>query len=457
MTPSPAIKSDAEFSSELYLEHLEEASFLYSQRCVLLAEGRLPWPDVAEFEERLEAHLDALVLGGEAACDVCRERITEGDAGELFAAISVFCRLGARDDVETVQESLDAADTDRMQAMTDALIREMPDEWQDACLQSVAEDKPHAARLLARLAGFRRLSAGDALLKLLPGKASSEAADILQALGKIRYVEAAPVLLEQYLFCDDEALRLLAAQALMMMGEIQALEHCRSIAATYDWADLLLGISADRWAATVLIEKARERKVGPDSVLALGLSGDVEVVETLLAYVTEADTAGVAARALNLITGAEIYEDVFIPEKMDEEEMFPEEIEDLRQGRYPTRPDGKPYGENITRLSQNPADWEAWWAANSSLFSSGSRYRFGKPFTPVSLLETLQRESTPSAIRQLAYDELVIRYGLNLPFETGMTVVQQNYILPYIAQWVAECEATAQPGVWYFAGNPLET
>jgi len=45
----------SDFETELYQEHLEEASFLYEQRLTLFDDPEITWLDIADFEERFEA------------------------------------------------------------------------------------------------------------------------------------------------------------------------------------------------------------------------------------------------------------------------------------------------------------------------------------------------------------------------------------------------------------------
>ena len=67
-----AEKPTRRFHTELYQEFLEEASFLYEQRLVLLDDPEITWKDIGEFEKRFEAQIDALVVGEDLALDVCR-------------------------------------------------------------------------------------------------------------------------------------------------------------------------------------------------------------------------------------------------------------------------------------------------------------------------------------------------------------------------------------------------
>src|SRR6266567_1491787 len=70
LSPSMGISTKS-FLIELYREYLEEASFLYEQRLGLLHDPEVPWKRIGEFEERFEAHIDGLLVGGELALEVC--------------------------------------------------------------------------------------------------------------------------------------------------------------------------------------------------------------------------------------------------------------------------------------------------------------------------------------------------------------------------------------------------
>ena len=49
-----------DFREELYVEHLEEAAYLYETRCHWLIDADVSWLDLEENDTRIEAHLDAL-------------------------------------------------------------------------------------------------------------------------------------------------------------------------------------------------------------------------------------------------------------------------------------------------------------------------------------------------------------------------------------------------------------
>jgi hypothetical protein len=205
--------------------------------------------------------------------------------------------------------------------------------------------------------------------------------------------------------------------------------------------------------ASLLLQNASGESAAWDGLLALGLLGDISAVEILLANLSRPASAATAALALNLITGAEIYEEAFIPEEIDEDELFPEEVERFRRGQPPTRPDGSPFGITITRLSQKPEDWIHWWSKNRARFHPPVRYRNGEPYSPACLLKNLEAEKSPRQVRQLAYEELVIRYGADFPFETDMPVAWQEKAIAEYAGWVRANGDRFRAGEWYFAGK----
>src|SRR4029450_12515018 len=113
-----------DFYIGLYQDYLEEASFLYEQRLTLFDDPEITWKDVHDFEERFEAHIDGLVVGGKLALEVCKRQARVGDFGELHAAVRVFCRQNRQDLVLAVLEELDPEAPERVQAVSDALKHE---------------------------------------------------------------------------------------------------------------------------------------------------------------------------------------------------------------------------------------------------------------------------------------------------------------------------------------------
>jgi hypothetical protein len=69
------------------------------------------------------------------------------------------------------------------------------------------------------------------------------------------------------------------------------------------------------------------------------------------------------------------------------------------------------------------------------------------------VLENLTSPLSTNQVRCWAAEELAIRYGWDMVFETDMTVSKQQVILTQVASWVASQESTYIAGRWYFAGK----
>jgi uncharacterized protein (TIGR02270 family) len=445
------VTSRRNFLIELYEEYLEEASFLFEQRRTLLVNPEIAWEKIGEFDDRLEAHIDGLVVGDQLALEVCTRHAAEGDFGELFAAACVFCRQGSRNLLLNVFDQLDPSDAEKTGALADALKYELPDAWVDDFLLLLTSGHPKLAPILARAFGYRRLNCGPRLLTAMRRCTAPALPELVWALGRIRYKPAIEPLLD-YLKSEDEPVRSAAAIALVRMREPRAIDYCLDSAEHNTWPILPLGLGGGRRALELLTELAGKNACG-DCFTALGLLGDPISVPLLISSLEQADAAPEGATALECITGADLYETVFVPDEMEEDELFESEREQLKQGKKPDRGDGRPFGSNVTRLSQKPEDWDRWWRTNQSRFTEGVRYRNGGPFSPERLSDMLAAGKTPHSIRRYCSEELVTRYGEDFGIETDMPVPRQRVAISKAAEWSRSEGGRFPDGAWYFAGN----
>lgn len=458
MTQAPAkmqdTKTGSDFAISIYLEHLEEASFLYEQRRGLFEDIEVTWQDIDDFEKRFDPQIDGLVVGGDLALNICKQQAIEGDFGELHAAERVFCRQNQKALGLEVLEQLNPEDDEKMIAASDALKYEMPDTWQNDFIQILSNEDQKLIPVIANVIAYRRLPAGKELIEALYKSDPAALPCVIHALGRLRE-QSARTLLPNYLQHEDEAVCSAAALSLLRMGEQRTINYCRNAIQTQTWPLLPLGLGGGRYEVSILLDKASGEEINTDCLLALGLLGDISAIDTLLSKLPVEELAGSAAISLNLITGANLIEDAFIPEEFEEDELFEEELEDFKAGKTPMHPDGEPFGIEITRTSQNHAEWQNWWKDNNSRFDPNTRYRNGKPYSPECLLENLEYEYTPHIFRRLAYEELVIRYDVDFHFETDMPVAQQKKVLLEIKQWVQSNKTRFREGAWYFAGQLL--
>jgi uncharacterized protein (TIGR02270 family) len=442
-----------DFRAGLYREHLEEASFLYQQIAALYDNPEISWLDIGDFEARFEAHLHGLVVGDALALDICRQQVAEGDAGELHAAVRVFCRQNKYNLVSESFDSIDPADTERIGAFCNALKHDLPAPWQDRIVERLA-GHPSATPVAAVIVGFRRQNQyAGALLDVLHKQPPSPPLELIWSMGRLREKKASDDLMP-LLLSSDPVIRTTTECALMRMGEREPVRLWKKRPQQAYWRWLAVGLGGDRSHVPDLIDLASSNTAHPDGILALGLLGDFAAVAPLTVLLKHAELASAAALALNLITGAELYEETFIPEEIDPDLLFEDEREKLKKGEQIYPPDRQP-GINIVRLSQDPTVWTTWIREHKNQFQGDTRYRNGKPFSPECLLANLLSVKTPGRIRALASDELSIRYGCSVAFETDQPVLQQQRQLASVSAWIQSLHGTIQEGKWYFAGRPV--
>ena len=441
--------SPQQFLFELYREYFEEASFLRDQRRALGADPEVSWRDLEPFEERLEACLDGLVVGGDLAAGVAQVRCMVGDPGELYAGVCVFCRRGMRSLVIEHAKGLVADDPARADAVADALQQECPEEWFDE-LTGLAAREPGAdaqVMLAARLAGYRRWKPATAVFERMVGGVSPRALPcVLAALGFLGGPEARAALASQ-LKARDGRVSASAARALLLQRDSTVSDFCLQAAPANGWAAILTGLSGGRSATATLRACAQDPKVNPEAILALGLLGDATAATLLMGFLAQSIHPAEAAQALELITGASLYETVFIPETA--------EGADGREPAPLLRPDGKPYGATVKRLAQDPKPWQEWWHQHGRQFVSERRYRHGQPCSPEVILATIESPGSPMRVRRWAAEELRIRYGYDGHFEPDMPVKAQIAAISTARSWVGQNGGRFSPGAFYFGGKPL--
>ena len=437
-----------ELKERLYAEHLEESSMLYEQWHRLVSREWGAWGRIIDFERRLEAHLDALVLGGEKALGLCRERVLQGDFGELYAIARVLLRHGLHGELCGLVNTVEVSDMSRIQAISDALCVDLRKDDEVACIeQLLSKGFGHApyVRIASRLAGYRRCDAcADALFQLLGNEAVDVETElfILKELMPLQFTQKLrPVDLNGSGVDHRTLAALIRARSGQLIDEDVLFE-----------LPLCCGLCGDREALHLLGKMSIDDEV----LFSMGLLGDVAAIPTLIRALDHEDQAEGASLSLYVITGASLYETVFIPEVIDEDLLFDAEKEKLARGEA-LWPPGKEPGETITRLAREGARWILWWQENGGRFNPAMRYRNGRLYSPQCLIENLGSESVPTTVRDAAVEELAIRYKVDFFFDRRMPVEGQLNALKKYETWNDAASGQFEPGAWYFGGQVMES
>jgi hypothetical protein len=437
-----------EFKRGLYLEHLEEISALYDLRRARREAPDANWRELRNFEERLEAHLDGLVVGGAPALELCRVRMVECDAGELFATVCVLCRAERSDLFAELWRTLDPNVPERAQAVSDALRLELPVAWTHACEQIVERGATPLFAIVAAAAAYRKLPLGPRVAARVRSTPASATPAVIRALSL--YDDPAVFdALSSTAEHPDVAVRKEVVLGLLRKGTSNLMQPLHLPAQTDDWPHLALGLGGGRQAASLLRERVEAGKATADTLLALALLGDLTTVRAIHSCLTDEDLSHTAAWALHTITGASLQQAVFVPEAVDEAELFPVELERWRaSGEPPLRSDGQPFGSRVEKMSVDPTAWSNWLTANARQFDPNVRYRRGRPHSARAVFDMLVDPQTPDRLRRLVADELVIRFRCPLLLDTELPVLGQYAELRAIAQWFQAQEAQLPSGGW---------
>lgn len=494
------------FLRSLYEEHLEEIAALYERRFALLDDTEIDHEDIADLEARLEAHLDALVVGGEPALQLCAERALDADAGELFGALCLMCRQGRYDlfeaalvrfedeeqdeqplsppspessedddelplaemlaalaselkvespsdededdepgedqdeDEDDDEEDEDEQDPSPAQALGDALSTEGPVAWQGKLVALLEQGPPSVVAAVARMAAARGLRIGPAIVAAAPrvGSGPSMVA-VLWALGRTREREAVSLLSDWARALEREQAPV-ATLALLRFGDPAMLDFLARAAPTHPWALSMLAIAGGPAVAPIILARLARPEATAEEIVAAGLFGDPVVVSPLLGML-EGPQPEAVVQALHLVTGAALFETVLEPV------VEVDAMEPLPNGE----PDPRDHVE-VQRLSHDPEAWAQWWSEHASAFTAGRRYRLGQLASPEVLGATVHRFVLSRAVRQLAADEVGLRYGPQRDLDVDQWAPQQQAALAGLpALRDADAVIARSDGAWVFA------
>jgi hypothetical protein len=194
---------------------------------------------------------------------------------------------------------------------------------------------------------------------------------------------------------------------------------------------LVKALSGSPTDARMILES---KNVSAPALLSLAALGCSDSVSVLLAALDDITTAPAASLALFGLTGAPIMEEAAVRDKDD--------------------PDGDMH--SIQRISQKRSDWEVWIGQHFSSPDPNIKYRRGAPDSPAVLLQFLMDANCPSTLRRLFSEELVIRYVIDIPFETDLFVRDQKKAFVTIGKEIERGSNRFSEGCWYAHGKLVQ-
>jgi hypothetical protein len=134
--------------AEILETHLEELADLWMRRQAAADSPDYVTHDVVELDRRIEAHLDGLLLHGDAIVPLLEAGIAGDDPAMVFAACLVLLELHTEDAARSVIESLLEAEAESLDAIGRALCEGKIDLVRQS-LQQAVESAPLATCVTA--------------------------------------------------------------------------------------------------------------------------------------------------------------------------------------------------------------------------------------------------------------------------------------------------------------------
>lgn len=377
-------------------QHIEEAALLWPMRDDAARAPHYDLKDLAELDDRVEAHIDGLRMAGDAGWEIVKEEVGWQEAGEVFTGALLAFESNDADRIEEVLE-VGAGEIELARGVISALGWMSYERAQPHVQALLAADDPMRRRIGIAAAAIHRKDPGEALKAALGDEDTALRARALRSVGELGRLDLLLACRANFA-ADDEPCRFWAPWSAALLGEMTAVLPLREIAlAGGPLAERAADMAARRmppanalvWQKEFSNDQTRLRLAAK----VAGAIGDPVLVPWLIEMMSNDDIARPVGEAFTMITGVDLAYD-------DLERDWPE---DFQAG-----PTENPEDEDVSMDADEDLPWPdqqlvgGWWKSNSSGFSAGTRHLLGKPMTPESLHEALtsgrQRQRAAAAL-----------------------------------------------------------
>jgi uncharacterized protein (TIGR02270 family) len=383
------VDEDSVIRWDLAEEHLDEAAFLSAQWEAALRSPDFTLEEIAAGpEERLLAHLDALVLGGaRVAKRLLLPALEAEDPGAVFAASFALAEGGRPGELEAVLAMLARAGQSQRAAIRRALAV-APRQDLAQKLARLATSARMAAELLEVL-GALRVDPG---LRLEPLARDPATEALALRLARVFPTRLDPAAIDRGLASSVPEVRAAALETGIIVGAPAAWPACeeelQELGPAFDEAALLAGLSGEERCLQPLVAALGDAQLARDAAFALGFSGRVAAAEALLEAMRAEALAPVAAEGFAAIAGLEVRKPFARPP--------------LRW--TPGAPD-EPEGPDAELAKPDRDAIARWWQAHK--LDRAQRWLRGRPWSAEAVLREL--EQGPARRRAALALDLAVR------------------------------------------------
>ncbi|MEK1908530.1 MAG: TIGR02270 family protein [Pseudomonas chlororaphis] len=366
-------------------QHIEEATFLAGLRDLAVHAPHYDLAHLLDLDKRIEAHLDALQIGGLKSLDLVLQQLTPNAQGEIFAATVLAFEAANTCAMAQLAEHL-RAHPDGARYMGAALgWLDWPrvEPWVEKLLGS-----PQALFRCIGLAacGMHRRDPGAVLIAGLAHADTAVIAQAARTAGELRRRDLMPAI-RAHRQHQEAAPRFWANWATAQMGDEEALEPLRQFAeqpGEFQYRALCVWLAWQKREYSIawirqLMQNPGQRRIG---IQAVGLLGDPVSVPWLIQQMSDLPHARVAGEAFSLMTGADLA-------------LLDLELQDLPD--FDAGPNDDSEDANVVMDPDENLPWPdprliaAWWQTHAGDFQAGVGYVLGLQQSESSYRQALVR------------------------------------------------------------------
>ncbi len=367
-------------------QHAEEAAFLWLLRDAAVQEPHYSLNDLADLDERVEAHIDGLRVAGEAGWSFCADALTQEEPGEVFAAAILAFESGQDQRIKMVLE-VAVTDPELSRGLISALGWLRFDQVKEHIDQLLRSLTPELRRIGIAASAVHRQDPGSIFVDALNDEDTFLKALAIRAVGELGRIDLLPMLKNQ-LAAKDKDCQFWAGWSAVLLGDRgEALEFLKTFATLESpFLESALNLTLRVMDNTSTQNWLKEMSQQPDwlryTLIGAGVAGDPVRIPWIIEHIEVPELARVAGEAFTMITGVDIaYEDL--------EGEWPENFE--------AGPTEEPENEDVEMDPDEDLPWPEpkliaeWWAKNKAAFRNGTRYLLGQPISLEHLQEALRK------------------------------------------------------------------
>lgn len=357
-------------------QHFEEASFLWSQRDAAVTAPNYLLEDLADLDERVEAHIDGLRVAGDYGWALCEAALDADEPGTIFTGSIIAFESGDKDRIDQVI-GVGSKSRAAFRGMVSGLGW-LDDRQFNSIIGGLVRANSASYRSLGIAAcGIRRADPKSYLESAIQDSDLFLKARALKAVGELKRQDLLPQLRDHFQH-EDHACRFAAAWSALLLGDRSALDtmsafvHSRS-AFTLPAIKIALRIVDGQTARIWLKALSKNPEQRREVLIGTGITGDPDYVPSLIKQMEKPQLARAAGEAFSMITGVDLaYEDL--------ENEWPEGFE--------AGPNDDPEDEDVEMDADEDLPWpdaapiQQWWEQHKGEFGTGTRYLAGSPVSP---------------------------------------------------------------------------